>query len=325
MVEDCLRTQKQELSCIDCDCVRMPVQLFDEKIALAARKRLNYALRQFPEADLIISIENGLCTKEKADVAAASIYVRNFGVLDGASTPIGWTDTTWDEWMEERKHNPDMTGREYINSKHHHEWELKFSRRSVESQLRSAVLPLVKQAIILRSLTLISDYPQKGVIFQDFHSLLHRKEILAFVCDAMQEKLALAGSFTHIAGVDSRGCWLGFYLAMRCNVGFIPIRKRGKLPPPVLGLAYETEYSSDYIEVQESVFDSADMRVVVVDDIVATGGSLRAVCDLIEGRGKIVAALTLLDVPALRAAYTKKMDGTPVIVTIKPEPVIIRV
>ena len=135
----------------------------------------------------------------------------------------------------------------------------------------------------------VPDFPKPGILFRDIMPLL--KTQFAPTIAALDELLS-AGEWAqidHIAGIESRGFILGAALALHRGKGFIPIRKQGKLPPPVSMLAYELEYGSATLEMQPG-----SGRVLIVDDVVATGGSMTAAAELCALSGFSVAALVAL-------------------------------
>lgn len=156
-----------------------------------------------------------------------------------------------------------------------------------------------------RLITATPDYPKKGVTFLDVHPLLCNASGLSCVVHtfaAQFEVLATRhkGSF-FIAGLDARGFTIGAAVAHALGVGFCMLRKKGKLPPPVLSVRYSLEYGDDSIEVPETVFDGvASPVVVLLDDLVATGGTMAAACELVEkARGHVLQCATLIEIRGL--------------------------
>lgn len=120
------------------------------------------------------------------------------------------------------------------------------------------------------------DFPKAGVVFKDIFPLLKHK--LPELMDAFANMTDWTG-VDYIVGIESRGFILGSALAAKLNKGFIPIRKKGKLPPPVIDESYALEYGTDILEIQ----DNKDKKnIVIVDDVLATGGTLRAAKNLCE-------------------------------------------
>lgn len=138
----------------------------------------------------------------------------------------------------------------------------------------------------------VPDFPKPGILFKDITTLLKDR---ARFRRAMDLFVVLAGGrpIDKVAAVESRGFILGSSLADRLGVGFVPIRKPGKLPARTVRCTYELEYGSDSVEVHEDAF-SAGERVLVVDDVIATGGTARAAGQLVEKLGAKVTAFAFL-------------------------------
>ena len=149
------------------------------------------------------------------------------------------------------------------------------------------------------SIRTIKDFPKEGIMFRDVTSLLKDKSafkesIRQFVEKYKDEHIDV------IAGIESRGFIFGAALAHELGVGFIPIRKKGKLPGATESQEYELEYGTDTIEVhRDDVHEGS--RVLIVDDLIATGGTVRAACDLIEKLGGVIAGCAfVIDLPDLK-------------------------
>jgi len=138
----------------------------------------------------------------------------------------------------------------------------------------------------------IPDFPHEGILFRDITPVLHDAAVLR---DAIgQMKAALGGvDFDLIAGPESRGFIFGVPLACEMNKGFIPVRKAGKLPYKTIAKSYDLEYGSATIEIHADAIQPGQ-RVVIVDDLLATGGTCRALCELIESQGGIVSGIVFL-------------------------------
>lgn len=138
----------------------------------------------------------------------------------------------------------------------------------------------------------IPDYPQKGVIFRDITTLLKDAEGMTQSIDAMQA--ALDGiEFDLVLGPESRGFIFGMPVAYNMKKGFVPIRKKGKLPAEVISREYALEYGTATIEMHKDALQPGQ-KVVIVDDLLATGGTAKAIVEMVESVGAEVAALVFL-------------------------------
>jgi len=138
----------------------------------------------------------------------------------------------------------------------------------------------------------INDFPQEGIVFRDITTLL-------LDSDGLQETIELFAKelegldFDYIAGAESRGFIFGMPLAYKLKKGFIPVRKAGKLPGEVLSKSYDLEYGQATIEIHKDALKAGD-KVVFIDDLIATGGTARAACELLEEGGATVEKLVFL-------------------------------
>ena len=138
----------------------------------------------------------------------------------------------------------------------------------------------------------IPDFPKKGILFYDISTLLRHADAWQV---AMGRMAKMVGSYQPdlLAGVESRGFLLAAPLALKLGCGFVMLRKRGKLPGKTVALDYALEYGSDRIEIQEDAV-MPGQRVVVVDDLLATGGTMSAGIRLLRNVGAVVPAATAL-------------------------------
>lgn len=137
----------------------------------------------------------------------------------------------------------------------------------------------------------VPDYPRPGVLFKDINPLLADGPLFAELVEALAERYA--GRVDAVAGVEARGFVLAAPLAVRLGIAFVPVRKAGKLPGDLHTAAYDLEYGSAQLEVQVDAF-APQARVVVVDDVLATGGTANAACDLVERAGALVVEFAVL-------------------------------
>jgi adenine phosphoribosyltransferase len=136
----------------------------------------------------------------------------------------------------------------------------------------------------------VSDYPQAGVVFKDITPLLADGKAFAAVIEALAETY---GPVDKVAGIEARGFILAAPVACRIGAGFVPIRKQGKLPGVTFAQEYDLEYGTATIEVLTDAF-APDERVLVIDDVLATGGTARATVDLVQRAGAQVTGLAVL-------------------------------
>lgn len=145
----------------------------------------------------------------------------------------------------------------------------------------------------------IPDFPEPGIIFRDVTSVLQDAEGLALAIDLMQEKLK-GVEFDLIAGPESRGFIFGVPIAYNLHKPFIPIRKKGKLPRETASIQYELEYGTAELEIHKDAVRPGQ-RVVIIDDLIATGGTNEAIVKLIEGLGgKVVKTVFLMELAGLK-------------------------
>ena len=158
----------------------------------------------------------------------------------------------------------------------------------------------------------VMDYPEPGVNFYDINSLFAQpawNQVAAELAVDVQTKFNKNGEITHIAGIESRGFVVGAVLASVIGVPFVMIRKKGsKYPGSLLEESYGTEYSEDTIVLQEGILGHTN-RVLIADDLIATGGSLLATKRLIEMTGaKVVGAVTVLNLSYLNDPTLKDIN-----------------
>ncbi|ANW20154.1 adenine phosphoribosyltransferase [Streptomyces clavuligerus] len=138
----------------------------------------------------------------------------------------------------------------------------------------------------------VPDFPQEGIVFKDITPLLADPGAFSDLVDALAD-LAVRQGATAVAGLEARGFILAAPVALKAGLGFVPVRKAGKLPGPTLAQSYALEYGTAEIEVQRDAF-APGSRVLVVDDVLATGGTLEASIRLIRDAGAQVVAVGLL-------------------------------
>ncbi len=156
---------------------------------------------------------------------------------------------------------------------------------------------------LLDSIRAIKDFPKKGIIFRDITTLLNNKNAFAFLIDHLVEKYQNK-ELDYIVGIESRGFIFGAALSARLKLPFVPIRKPGKLPFKCIQESYSLEYGTDSIEIHTDAFnDSKNAKVLLIDDLIATGGTAIAAIRLIEKlNAKCIEACFLLELKDLDGA-----------------------
>jgi adenine phosphoribosyltransferase len=164
---------------------------------------------------------------------------------------------------------------------------------------------------IKRYIRTIPDYPKPGIQFRDITTLLSNMHGFRAAVDELMWPF-LKGDIDFVAGIEARGFILGGAVAHELGRGFVPIRKKGKLPGKVVGQDYQLEYGVDRIEIHADAIGEGD-RVLIVDDLIATGGTANAAIDLVrKSGGQVVAAAFVIDLPDLGGAAKLKAKGVKV-------------
>ncbi|TKX28217.1 adenine phosphoribosyltransferase [Campylobacter sp. MIT 12-5580] len=157
-----------------------------------------------------------------------------------------------------------------------------------------------EQEFLASRIRTIPDYPKKGILFRDITTLLNDKEALFFLLDHLEDRYK-DKELDFIAGTESRGFIFAALLCAKLHLPFVPIRKPGKLPYKTFSCEYTLEYRHDILEIHQDAFDKVkDARVLLVDDLIATGGTALASYELIKKAGaQCVEACFLVDLVAL--------------------------
>lgn len=149
-----------------------------------------------------------------------------------------------------------------------------------------------------RLIRTVPDFPHPGVIFRDINPMLADAAAFASCIEALAAPW-LEQDVQAVCGIEARGFIFGAALAQRLHAGFVPLRKPGKLPPPVVAVDYQLEYGSDRLEAQADA-TSAGARVLLVDDVLATGGTLAAAASLLDRLGAtLLGAGVVIELDAL--------------------------
>jgi adenine phosphoribosyltransferase len=136
----------------------------------------------------------------------------------------------------------------------------------------------------------VPDFPKPGIVFKDITPLLQNNDLFKATVERLAGPFQKKG-ITHVASIESRGFIFGAPVAYLLGAGYIPIRKKGKLPHKTLSHTYNLEYGTDTLEIHADALDSSS-RVLIIDDVLATGGTARATCQLIEQLKAKVAGLS---------------------------------
>ncbi|OGX39170.1 MAG: adenine phosphoribosyltransferase [Omnitrophica WOR_2 bacterium RIFCSPHIGHO2_02_FULL_50_17] len=138
----------------------------------------------------------------------------------------------------------------------------------------------------------IPDFPKEGIIFKDITTLLKDKEAFKKSVNLLAAKFRTEG-IELVVGVEARGFIFGAALAYKLGAGFVPVRKKGKLPAKTKSVQYQLEYGTDVLEIHEDAIRPG-ARVLIVDDLLATGGTVKAVSELVKSEGAVIAGVAFL-------------------------------
>ena len=162
---------------------------------------------------------------------------------------------------------------------------------------------------LTRKIRSIPHWPIEPVTFRDISTLLNDPEAFRWSCDQFYERYRDL-DVDKIVGIDARGFLFGAVLAYKLDVGFVPVRKKGKLPPPVIGEEYALEYGTSVVEISSDAIQTGE-KVVIIDDLIATGGTAGAAVNLVEKMGgHILECAFVIDLPDLNGqAQTQRSQG----------------
>lgn len=174
------------------------------------------------------------------------------------------------------------------------------------------ILSKIERKIIEDSIRDIKDFPKPGIIFKDITTLLNNKDAFGVLMNHLHDRYK-GYNLDYVAGIDARGFIFGAALAQMLGIGFVPIRKKGKLPYTTISEKYSLEYGVDEVEIHIDAFrEQKGARVLLIDDLIATGGTANAAATLIKQAGGecveacFIVTLTFLD------GYKKLEEKTPV-------------
>ena len=154
----------------------------------------------------------------------------------------------------------------------------------------------------------VPDYPKEGIMFRDITTLIKDPSGFSETLNALRDRYE-GTPITKVAGIESRGFIFGAPLAHLLGIGFIPVRKKGKLPATTIGVDYELEYGTDRLEMHTDSVGAGDV-VLLVDDLIATGGTAMASTKLIEQlNGKVFECCFVVDLPDLGGSKLLKSNG----------------
>jgi len=158
----------------------------------------------------------------------------------------------------------------------------------------------------------VKDFPKQGIIFRDITTALKDSETLRVMVDYLCDQFRNA-KIDYIAGIESRGFIFGMPMAYKMNAGFVPVRKPNKLPAATYSQEYALEYGTDKIEIHQDAFPKG-ANVLIVDDLLATGGTAEAACKLVKKAGaNLVGIAFLIELEALKGR--EKLVDAPKIVS----------
>jgi adenine phosphoribosyltransferase len=167
-----------------------------------------------------------------------------------------------------------------------------------------------------KSIRDIPDFPKKGIIFKDITTLLKEakafKEAVDLIVAEYKNK-----SIDTVVSVEARGFFFGAAVAYKLGVGLVPVRKKGKLPHKTNAVTYDLEYGTDTLEMHQDAIKKGD-RILIVDDLLATGGTVKAVTELIENMGGVVAGIAFV-IELLPLKGREKLKGYEITSLIKDE------
>lgn len=309
-----------KITTFNCDELKLPAQPINSAL-ICAKLRLDYAKQKTNgKYDIYIAIESGISTEYH--YCEECCVIIDDGIMSNGSElrPIPWeynkliysciidpctselgSDITFGELL----HQQDLS----IDPKN---WMLKICGYDRKDMIKDSIRNTIggtnyQRSLIqnvLKSYKSYPDFPKPGILFQDIFAVLANPDAVDDLCTLLKLRYscetqhASLNKVDYIVGLESRG-FFGVLLAKKLKVGFIPIRKAGKLPGKVKQIKYGTEYSSDVCEMSTDIPKGS--RVIIFDDLIATGGSLKAAIILLESLDCVIVDLCVLrEVPELK-------------------------
>lgn len=173
---------------------------------------------------------------------------------------------------------------------------------------------MTEQSDLKKYIRDVPDWPKKGILFRDITPLLASKEAFKIAVDLLSESFS-GGKIDYVAAVEARGFIFGAAVAEKLRIGFIPIRKKGKLPFKTETVTYDLEYGTDTLQIHSDTIPKG-ANVLLVDDLLATGGTMSAACKLVEKiGGKIIGIGFVIELTVL--AGREKLKGYNIKVLLK--------
>ncbi|MGD0336938.1 MAG: adenine phosphoribosyltransferase [Candidatus Omnitrophota bacterium] len=164
------------------------------------------------------------------------------------------------------------------------------------------------------SIRSIPDFPKQGILFRDITTLLQNKKAFKYAVNALVAKFRKK-KIDVVVAVEARGFILGGAIAHKLGAGFIPVRKKGKLPWRTKSVTYELEYGTDTLEIHEDALKPG-LRVLIVDDLLATGGTVKAVTELVESQGAKITGIAFV-IELIDLSGRSKLSKYPVVSLVK--------
>ena len=150
----------------------------------------------------------------------------------------------------------------------------------------------LKKSDLKKCIRDVPDFPKEGIIFKDITTLLKDPDAFKKSIDLLAKKFKKE-NIELVVGVEARGFIFGAALAYKLGTGFVPVRKKGKLPYKTRSVSYQLEYGTDVLEIHEDAI-APNTRVLIVDDLLATGGTIKAVSDLVKAQKAVIAGVAFL-------------------------------